>query len=81
MCTENYKRDVKENKDDVNSGDMAVKPSGQSEGSSRTHTQQCPFCLKLLTTRSNLQRHIATHHQRQTFACATCGKTFTRKVR
>ncbi|CAL4102223.1 unnamed protein product, partial [Meganyctiphanes norvegica] len=41
--------------------------------------QQCSLCHKVLTTRSNLLRHIATHHHRQTFTCSHCGKIFTRK--
>ncbi|XP_045621509.1 zinc finger and BTB domain-containing protein 24 [Procambarus clarkii] len=81
MCTENDSSEMKEIKDAVNYGDSALVPNSQKEGSSRILNQQCPFCLKLLTTRSNLQRHIATHHQRQSFTCGTCGKTFTRKDR
>ncbi|XP_071531903.1 uncharacterized protein [Panulirus ornatus] len=81
MCTENDSGDMKENKDGISFGYSSYLFSGQREGSSRVNIQQCPFCQKLLTTRSNLQRHIATHHQRQSFTCATCGKTFTRKDR
>lgn len=80
MCTENDARDVERNIDEMNCEDSSL-PNGQRVRSSRGLNQQCPFCLKLLTTRSNLQRHIATHHQRQSFTCATCGKTFTRKDR
>ncbi|KAG7173223.1 tramtrack-like 2, partial [Homarus americanus] len=82
MCTENdVAKEIKEESGDTSYGDSSVVPNGQREGSSRALSQQCPFCLKLLTTRSNLQRHIATHHQRQSFTCGTCGKTFTRKDR
>ncbi|KAK4315023.1 hypothetical protein Pmani_013727 [Petrolisthes manimaculis] len=87
MCTEN---DSKESTDKTTSkgegeggSDVAttVTSGQQKEGSSKGATQECPFCLKLLTTRSNLHRHIATHHTRQSFVCATCGKAFTRKDR
>ena len=50
------------------------------ETSPKPFSQLCPFCKKVLTTRSNLQRHIATHHKRQHFSCPTCNKKFTRKV-
>ncbi|KAK8377997.1 hypothetical protein O3P69_018727 [Scylla paramamosain] len=84
MCTENTNdnsSDVKEHREAFHFDDSSMMSNGQREGSSRINAQQCPFCLKLLTTRSNLQRHIATHHTRQSFTCPTCEKTFTRKDR
>lgn len=84
MCTENTNdnsSDVKEHRETFHFDDSSMMSNGQREGSSRINAQQCPFCLKLLTTRSNLQRHIATHHTRQSFTCPTCEKTFTRKDR
>ncbi|XP_050690237.1 zinc finger protein 184-like [Eriocheir sinensis] len=84
MCTENTNEnssDAKEYREMFQYDDNSMVSNGQREGSSRINAQQCPFCLKLLTTRSNLQRHIATHHTRQSFTCPTCEKTFTRKDR
>lgn len=80
MCLENSVN-ANGNTDGIKSEPVSSMSDDQSETSPQPIILLCPFCKKVLTTRSNLQRHIDTHHRRHTFSCPTCNKKFTRKDR
>lgn len=79
VCPEKNTPSPKVKIEDSDSEMSSLLPDHQMD--TKIFNQQCPFCKKNLTTRSNLQRHITTHHRRHSFTCPTCNKKFTRKDR